>query len=205
MFNSIRHFVALHKDLFIKLFLVDLLFSLITQFFIFGRTDYFDYLGNGVYFGIFFFTILSIYISIIKTFSAGASFYLMLPFRRGLIIPLLLGIQVIPFLCITLCETFLLSLAISVVHVEEVMKNIMHCIIFFTMIKVATIPVLIYSSKHLLFVFFYFLTFIPIWILTTLFDEWFFMHYKLRFIYVSLMFLFLAYCINWLVISYARK
>ena len=207
MIERIFHFFSLNTKLFKKLFVTDFFFSFIIQFFIFGRSGYFDYLGNSIYFGIFFLAVLVVQMSIIKNFSAGASFYLMLPVKRGFVVAILLVIQVLPFICMALCETLLLRLIIPIENREEIFMNIMHCIFFFTMLKVATIPVLIYSSKHFIYVCFYFLSYVPVWVLTGIFDENIFIHCELefRYIYKAVFFLFLFFCLNWYIIINAKK
>lgn len=205
MFKILKHLLNLHRELFKKMLLIDCVLALLSQFFIFGAIGYFDYLGNSVYFAIFFLSILSYYISLYNIYSAKPMFYLLLPVRQITFIPLILGLQVIPISGITLIASLLIIPFVPEKNLLAFARNGMHVMFFFIMVKMAIIPVLVYAKRHFVYVFFYFLSFIPIWVITGLIEETFFMHLDLRYLYNAMIFFTLSYGLNWHIISRLRK
>lgn len=168
-----RQLLFLHRHLFYRLAFTDLILVMVGQLYIFGRGDQFLFVPNLAYFITFFLLFLSINIAQLRRFSGGANFYLNLPLSINSVI--------LQFLLIRLFILFVLLSAISiplftVIELSQTtISYTFHVLLFGGLISVTSLPILILLSKShpegILLSLAYFLSFIPIWIGTTLCSE----------------------------------
>lgn len=189
-----KKLLYLHRHLFTRLFIIDLLLVIIGEFYIFGRGENFLFVPNLIYIFTTFILFLSLNISQLRRFSGGALFYLNLPFSLNKTTLYFLLFRLITLMLLIAGITMPMSLLMGTELLR--IQYSFHLLLFGGLISITSLPILLLLSKPhpegVLLSLAYFLSFLPIWIFTTLCSEMFFKSHPAGAFFIPLIFLMMS-------------
>lgn len=168
-----KQLLYLHRHLFIRLTVIDLILVLTGQVYILCRGENFVFVPNLGYFFTVFVLVLSFNISQLRRFSGGSLFYLNLPLstQRAVSLFLLFRIVMLTALIVLISTPLLLIFESS----PERVSYAFHLLLFGGLVSITSLPIQTLLNKShpegILLSLAYLLSFIPIWIVTAIVNE----------------------------------
>ena len=182
----------MHREMLGALLLLDIASAAASMAYVLGSESGFDYIENGAYLFVIFLSFVALHIGIIRKYAAPASFYMVLPVRRGALLLAVLFLQIVPFALAGMSLALVCSTVLGLDATMSMGTRILHACVFVMLAKLTVLPTMVLSSKHPALVLVLCVALVPMWLVTALMDELVFAGLTCRYAYGGVLFVALG-------------